>query len=77
MFIKRLISQGLVAFGMILGGILALIGIGADTACMIGGGISAVGIIYSCIALKCPFCHSRISLIGFYIDHCPECGEKF
>ena len=76
MFIKRLITQGIIMLGGIVVAILAIIGVDLIIACVIGGGISFGGIVFGCIKLRCPFCHAGIPIQGFFIEYCPMCGEK-
>lgn len=76
LFIKRIIAQGIILLGIIAAGVLIIAGKSVDVACSIGGAISLCGLVYGWIKLRCPFCHSKIPIRGFFIDHCPECGEK-
>lgn len=76
MFQKRLLTQAILIFGMIVTVILFALQLDVHIVCTVGGIICAIGIIYSIVALRCPCCHCSIPISGFYIEYCPVCGAE-
>ena len=66
--LSKLIILGIISTGIALAGLPLII--------RIGGAISAAGIIFGIIFVRCPYCGKALSIKGFVIKYCPHCGEK-
>lgn len=75
MFIKRLITHGMIFLGILTAFVLYLL-IENILACFLGGILSFLGIAWGWVTLRCPFCRRHLPIKGFMIEHCPHCGEK-
>lgn len=74
MFIKRLITYGIMGLGSVMTGMLywklGMPGV------FIGEAVVVLGFIWGWATLRCPFCRRRLPLRGcLFMEFCPYCGE--
>jgi len=75
----RCVMYGTVVFGIVLAGTPLLISNlhYAQTAFLvIGAVLSAIGIVFGLIFLRCNYCGKHLPFRGFSPDYCRHCGEK-
>ena len=77
--LSKLIILGIISTGIALAGLPLIIQSFSKfymKFIYIGGAISAAGIIFGIIFVRCPYCGKALSIKGFVIKYCPHCGEK-